>query len=44
MLLVSLTAGEGEADISKAKTFGYDPRYSLEEGLRETIRGFQHEA
>jgi len=28
------------ADISKARTFGYNPRYSLEEGLRETIRGF----
>jgi len=26
------------ADISKAKTFGYSPKYSLEEGLRETIR------
>jgi len=25
------------ADISKAKTFGYKPRYNLEEGLRETI-------
>ena len=31
------------ADISKAKTFGYKPRYSLEEGLGETMRGFQHE-
>ena len=30
------------ADISKAKTFGYEPEYSLEEGLRETIRGFQY--
>jgi len=29
------------ADISKAKSFGYNPRYSLEEGLRETIRRFQ---
>ena len=26
------------ADISKAKQFGYNPKYSLEEGLRETIR------
>ena len=26
------------ADVSKAKTFGYNPRYSLEEGLTETIR------
>ncbi len=26
------------ADISKAKTFGYNPKYSLEEGLRETTR------
>jgi UDP-glucose 4-epimerase len=25
------------ADISKAKQFGYNPRYNLEEGLRETI-------
>jgi UDP-glucose 4-epimerase len=31
------------ADISKAKTFGYEPEYNLEEGLKETIRGFQHE-
>jgi len=28
------------ADISRAKTFGYNPKYSLEEGLRETIRRF----
>jgi UDP-glucose 4-epimerase len=28
------------ADISKAKAIGYKPRYSLEEGLRETIGGF----
>lgn len=28
------------ADISKAKQFGYNPRYNLEEGLRETMRGF----
>lgn len=26
------------ADISKAKTFGYEPRYNLEEGLEETRR------
>ena len=31
------------ADISKAKAFGYDPNYNLEEGLRETIGRFQHE-
>jgi len=31
------------ADISKAKSFGYNPRYSLEEGLRETIRRFKNE-
>lgn len=30
-------------DISKAKAFGYQPKYSLEEGLRETIESFQHE-
>lgn len=26
------------ADISRARQFGYNPRYNLEEGLRETIR------
>jgi UDP-glucose 4-epimerase len=26
------------ADISKAGTFGYKPKYNLEEGLKETIR------
>lgn len=26
------------ADISKAKTFGYEPKWSLEEGLKETIK------
>ncbi len=31
------------ADISKAQTFGYEPKYSLEEGLIETIRSFNHE-
>lgn len=30
------------ADISKAKTLGYEPRYNLEEGLEET-RKFHHE-
>jgi UDP-glucose 4-epimerase len=30
------------ADISKAKTLGYEPRYNLEEGLEET-RKFRHE-
>jgi len=29
------------ADISRAKSFGYRPEYSLEEGLRETISSFQ---
>lgn len=28
------------ADISKAKTFGYAPKYSLEEGLRETVGSY----
>ncbi len=28
------------ADISRAKTFGYKPNYSLEEGLKETLRRF----
>ncbi len=28
------------ADISKVKQIGYNPRYSLEEGLRETIKGW----
>lgn len=31
------------ADISKAKTFGYEPKYSLRQGLLETIKGSQHE-
>jgi len=31
------------ADISRARAFGYEPRCSLQEGLRETIRSFQHE-
>jgi UDP-glucose 4-epimerase len=28
------------ADISKAASFGYQPKYSLEEGLKETLTGF----
>jgi UDP-glucose 4-epimerase len=31
------------ADISKARQFGYNPRYNLEEGLRETIRVMREE-
>ena len=31
------------ADISRARSFGYEPRYNLEEGLRKTIASFQHE-
>jgi UDP-glucose 4-epimerase len=31
------------ADISRLKAFGYRPKFSLEEGLRETIRSFQNE-
>ena len=26
------------ADISRARQFGYNPKYNLEEGIRETIR------
>jgi len=29
------------ADISKAKQFGYNPKYNLEEGLKETIGSFK---
>jgi UDP-glucose 4-epimerase len=29
------------ADIAKAKTFGYEPRYTLEEGLKQTIEAFR---
>jgi len=29
------------ADISKAKQFGYNPKYNLEEGIRETIASFK---
>jgi UDP-glucose 4-epimerase len=31
------------ADISRARAFGYQPKWSLGEGLRESIRSFQHE-
>lgn len=31
------------ADISKSRILGYNPRYSLEEGLRETVRRFRGE-
>jgi len=31
------------ADISRPKAFGYEPKYSIEEGLRETIQSFQQE-
>lgn len=31
------------ADISQIKAFGYTPKFNLEDGLRETIRSFQHE-
>ena len=30
------------ADISKAKSVGYNPRYNLKKGLTETVRGFSH--
>jgi UDP-glucose 4-epimerase len=30
-----------QANISKAREIGYNPRYSLEEGLKETIKGWQ---
>ena len=29
------------ADIAKAKTLGYEPRYTLEEGLKRTIEEFR---
>lgn len=32
------------ADITRAKTFGYSPKYDLEKGLDETIRSFTDEA
>ncbi len=31
------------ADISRARAFRYEPKFSLEAGLRETMRSFQHE-
>ena len=31
------------ANIARAGTFGYFPKYSLEEGLRETITRFKNE-
>lgn len=31
------------ANIDRARTFGYSPKYSLEEGLRETIRIYKNE-
>ncbi|MFC1912145.1 SDR family oxidoreductase [Chloroflexota bacterium] len=31
------------ADISRARAFGYKPKWSLEEGLKEIIRSFQNE-
>jgi len=31
------------ADISRARQFGYNPKYNLEEGLRETIRVMREE-
>ena len=32
------------ADITRAKTFGYSPKYDLKKGLYETIRSFTGEA
>jgi len=31
------------ADISKAMSYGYDPKYGVKEGLKETLRWFRHE-
>ena len=31
------------ADISRAKGYGYNPKYSVKEGLKETVRWFGHE-
>ncbi|MFC1958253.1 SDR family oxidoreductase [Chloroflexota bacterium] len=31
------------ADISRARAFGYNPGYSLKDGLKETIEGFEYE-
>jgi len=30
------------ADITRAKNFGYDPKYSLQDGLKQTITSFIH--
>jgi nucleoside-diphosphate-sugar epimerase len=35
---VVITDGLCNGNISKAETFGYKPKYNLEEGLKETIR------
>jgi UDP-glucose 4-epimerase len=32
------------ADITRARTFGYQPRFSLEEGLQEVIKDIKHQA
>ncbi|MBA7533809.1 UDP-N-acetylglucosamine 4-epimerase [subsurface metagenome] len=32
------------ADITRAKTFGYSPKYDLEKGLYETVRSFTDES
>ncbi|MFC1985390.1 SDR family oxidoreductase [Chloroflexota bacterium] len=32
------------ADITRAKTFGYSPKYDLEKGLYETVRSFTNES
>jgi UDP-glucose 4-epimerase len=29
------------ADVGKARDMGFEPKYNLEEGLRETIRWFE---
>jgi len=31
------------ADISKARGYGYDPKYGVKEGLKEMLRWFRHE-
>lgn len=31
------------ADAARARSFGYEPKWTLQEGLRETIRSFQYE-
>ncbi|MFC1871169.1 SDR family oxidoreductase [Chloroflexota bacterium] len=31
------------ADISRAQTVGFNPKYSLEDGLKETVESFQYE-